>query len=302
MRITLVYNPTAGDGVDPDELAALVEDVGHKVTIVSRKDDWRPVVAKPTDLVVAVGGDGTIRRVAVELAGSDTPMAILPMGTANNVGKTLGLLGDARPVIASWEGKPAEPFDTGTVHAPWGEESFIEAVGGGASAGLIGSPDDPAASTVLLGRETDRILHHQGELLVKEPSRPWSVSVDGVAHDGDYVVVEVMNIRFIGPNLPLAPDADPHDGLFEVVLVGPDERRILERYLSDRLNMAAAELPRLPIVTGRNVTLQAPAGVRLHLDDAPWPEEALRDSSTISVSVRPGALHVLPGEGTGSAG
>ena len=302
MKITLVYNPTAGDGVEADELAALVEDAGHKVRVVSRKEDWRPVVAKPTDLVVAAGGDGTIRRVAVELAGSDTPVAILPMGTANNVGKTLALLGDARPVIASWDGKRPEPFDLGTVHAPWGEESFIEAVGGGAIAALIGSPDDPAASTVLLGRETDRILHHQGELLVNEPPRPWSVSVDGVAHDGDYVVVEVMNIRFIGPNLPLAPDADPHDGLFEVVLVGADERPILERYLGDRLSMAAAELPRLPVVTGRNITLQAPAGVRMHLDDAPWPEEALREPSRLSISVRAGALQVLPGEGNGSTG
>lgn len=125
--------------------------------------------------------------------------------------------------------------------------------------------------------------------------RPWSVAVDGARHDGDYVAVEVMNIRFVGPNLPLAADADPHDGLFDVVLVGADERQALQAYVRDRVALAAAKLPRLRVVTGRNVTLEAPARVSLHLDDAAWPADPPRDASTVSVSLRPGALRVLPG-------
>ena len=165
-------------------------------------------------------------------------MAILPMGTANNVGRTLELLGDARPVIESWERVEPVPFDLGAVHAPWGEETLVESFGGGAVAALIGSPE-AAESAVLLGHETDRVLHF-GEILAAEPLRPWSVSVDGVSHDDDYVAVEAMNIRFVGPNLPLAPDADPHDGLFDVVLVDADDRRALQAYVRDRLALAAA--------------------------------------------------------------
>jgi diacylglycerol kinase (ATP) len=296
MRITLVYNPTAGDGLEPDALTALVEDAGHEARLVSRKGDWRPVLAKPADLVVAVGGDGTVRQVAIELAESDRPMAILPMGTANNVGRTLELLGDARQVIESWKRVKPEPFDLGTVVAPWGDETFVESFGGGAVAALICSTGDSADSRVLLGRETDRALHQFGEILADEPLRSWTVSVDGVRHDGDYAAVEVLNIRFVGPNLPLAPDADPRDGLFEVVMVGTHERRALQAYVRDRLTMAAADLPRLPVLRGRNVTLGAPAGVCLHLDDAAWPAKALRDPSTISLSVRPGAIQVLSGD------
>jgi diacylglycerol kinase family enzyme len=132
-------------------------------------------------------------------------------------------------------------------------------------------------------------------LLADEPLRPWEVSVDGARHDGDYLAVEIMNITFVGPNLPLAPDADPHDGLFEVVLVGVDERQALLRYTRDRVDLAAAGLPRLRVVQGRNITVQAPDGVRLHLDDGAWPAEPLRDSCTVSISVRPGAVQILSG-------
>ena len=260
MRITLVYNPAAGDGVDQGELTKLLEAAGHEPRIVSRKGGWRKALRKPADLVVAVGGDGTFRDVALAVAGSDTPMAILPMGTANNVGRTLELLGDARPAIESWERLKAEPFDVGVVRAPWGEERFVESLGGGALAALICSPEDAAESSVLLGHETDRVLHHFGEMLADEPMRAWSVSVDGVRHDGDYAAVEVMNIRFVGPNLPLAPDGDPRDGLFDVVLVGLEGRQALLDYGRDRVAMAAAELPRLSVVRGeRSVWWPRPA-------------------------------------------
>ena len=295
MRITLVYNPTAGDGIQPDELTSLLEGAGHRVRAVSRKGDWRKALTRSADLVVAVGGDGTIRQVAVALAGSDTPMAILPMGTANNVGRTLELLGDARPVIESWQRLEPAPYDLGTVHAPWGEETLVESFGGGTVAALIGSPEDPAESAVLLGHETDRVLHHFGEILADEPMRPWSVSVDGVSYDDEYLAVEAMNIRFVGPNLPLAPGADPHDGLLDVVLVGADERPALQAYVRDRLALAAAALPRLRVVRGRNIRLTAPEGTCLHLDDTAWPAKPLRDSSTISISVRPGAVRVMSG-------
>ena len=295
MRITLVYNPTAGHGLDPDALEALVSDAGHAVRVVSRKGDWRKGLTKATDLVVAVGGDGTVRQVEIELAGSDTPMAILPMGTANNVGRTMDLLGDARPVIESWERLKPVPFARGTVHTPWGDDALVESFGGGALAALIGSPDDPAESPVLLGRQTDRILHHFGELLADEPLRPWCVSVDGVRHDGEYAAVEVMNIRFVGPNLPIAAEADPHDGQLEVVLIGAVEREALLRYARDRLAMAAAELPPLTVVQGRDITLEAPAGVWLHLDDSSWPKEPLTEPATICLGVRAGAVKVMPG-------
>ena len=294
MRITLVHNPQAGGGVHKGSLVALLEDAGHSVRAVSTKKEWRKSLRKATDLVVAAGGDGTIHKVALAMAGTGVPMAILPLGTANNVGKTLEILGDARAVIGAWENEPGRPFDLGHVSASWGDEAFVESFGGGAFATLIGSGEHIDTPSVLLGRQTDRALHHLDVLLAAEEQRTWSVSIDGKEHDGRYVAVEVLNIRFIGPNVPLAPEADPGDGLMEVALVGADERDALQHYIAQRIKLAAAAMPSLPVARGRDIRLVAPAGVRLHLDDELWPsEEPIRRKARIDVTIEGGALQLL---------
>ncbi len=294
MRITLIHNPDAGSGVDAGVLVRLLEDAGHDVRAVSKDADWRPTLEEPADLVVAAGGDGTFHDVALAVAGRDVPMAVLPLGTANNVGKTLEILGDARDVIAAWDLAETRPFDLGRVRAPWAEAAFVESMGGGAFATLIASSEEVEAPSVLLGRETDRALHQLSASLAEEEVRPWSVSVDGESHDGGYVAVEVLNIRFVGPNVPLAPDAEAGDGLLDVVLVGADERDRLQEYVAERIRLARAPIAGLPVCRGRDVELMAPAGVLLHLDDEPWPEDSpLSADAEIAVTIESGTLRVL---------
>jgi diacylglycerol kinase (ATP) len=294
MRITLVYNPTAGEGLNEEELTQLLEDAGHQVRAVSRKGDWKKSLERPADLVVAAGGDGTICKVATVLADGNVPLAILPMGTANNIGKTLELTGDARPLIAAWDGREPAPFDLGRVNSHSGDALFVESFGGGAVASLVTDRDAIDDSAVLLGRVTDRSLHRFGVLLNEEPERPWKVMVDGQRYDGAYVAVEVLNIRFVGPNLPIAPGADPRDGRLDVVLIGQDERIALRAYVDGILHVAASQVPQLPSIRGREIKLEAPADVHLHLDDSAWPDdEPLEEPMSISVRVDAGALRVL---------
>jgi diacylglycerol kinase family enzyme len=132
--------------------------------------------------------------------------------------------------------------------------------------------------------------------LEEAEAQPWSVSIDGEQRDGHYLAVEILNIRFVGPNLPLALNADPRDGLLEVVLIGPEEREPLRDYVTGRLARASAELPQLPVMRGRDIRLEVPAGTRLHIDDAAWPDDGpLPNATPITVAVREGALRMMPG-------
>jgi diacylglycerol kinase (ATP) len=292
MKITLIHNPKAGDGQAAKSIVRLMTEAGHEVQHRSTGKNWESLLQEPADLVVAAGGAATVRRVALGAARHGLPFAAIPIGTANNIAKTLGLLGDAGELIESWSTSPRcrYPFDIGEVVAPWGRERFMEGVGAGLVADLISREDEVAADATLLGRATDRALHLLAELLRESRVRRWKVKADGHDLSGDYLALEVMNIRFVGPNLPLAPDAFPGDGLLDVVLIGKADREPLLAYLETRLHLASGQLPKLRVVPAKCVEIVAPAGVRWHLDDRNWPDaEPLAAAASLTVSCCAGA-------------
>ena len=72
MRVLLVYNPNAGDGVDASlrDLVDFIHAAGHDVRCRSSKDPLvTSALAEPADLVAVAGGDGTIIKVARLLRG-----------------------------------------------------------------------------------------------------------------------------------------------------------------------------------------------------------------------------------------
>ena len=118
----------------------------------------------------------------------------------------------------------------------------------------------------------------------------WKIDADGVDLSGEYIAVEVLNIRFVGPNLPLAPEADPSDGMLDVVLVGEADRKPLLAYVENRLHLASGQLPDLRVVPASIIEMIAPAGVQCHLDDQVWPlDQHLDHAATLSVSCQSGA-------------
>jgi diacylglycerol kinase (ATP) len=292
MKITLVHNPSAGSGQQTKDLVRLITDAGHEVRHRSTEKGWERLLQDPTDLVVAAGGDGTLRKVILAAVDHKLPFAAIPIGTANNIAKTLGVLGDARELVQTWSTSPRseQPFDVGEVTTPSGRERFVEGIGGGVVADLISRSDEIEADARLLGRETDRALHLFGEIIREASVHHWRIVADGTDLSGDYIAVEVLNIRFAGPNLPLAPQANPSDGLLDLVLVSETDRESLLAYTEDRLNLASGQLPALRFTQARAVEMIAPAGVRLHIDDRNWPDvQPLAEAMTLRVRCLAGA-------------
>ncbi len=293
MKITLIHNPNAGEGQAAKSIVRLMTDAGHEVQHRSIKKDWEPILKEPTDLVVAAGGDGTVRRVALKAAKQCLPFAAIPIGTANNIAKSIGVIGDAAELIESWSTSPrhAQPFDLGEAFAPWGRGRFVEGVGGGLVADLISREEEIAADATLLGRATDRALHLLIEIAREAPLHHWDVMADDEDLSGDYFAVEVLNIRFVGPNLPLAPGAFPGDGLLDVVLLGKKDRKPLLDYLESRLHLASGELPEFGYARASEIELLAPKDVRWHLDDRNWPSaEPPAKESKLTIRCLAGAV------------
>src|SRR5688572_33374639 len=81
MRVTLVHNPGAGDeSHSAKRILKRLTDAGHDATLgLTGKRGISKALEDPGDLVVAAGGDGTIKKVALALAGRGIPLAILPI-------------------------------------------------------------------------------------------------------------------------------------------------------------------------------------------------------------------------------
>lgn len=280
MRITLVHNPNAGDGRHGEAaLRQQLAEAGHEVarTVSDKRVAGR--LKEPADLVVVAGGDGSVKRVAVALAGSRVPMAILPLGTANNIAKSLGILGCIPELAAGWAAAHRQLVRLGTASTADGTARFVESVGVGVFTELItrGRSEVDEGSTGLTGHAIDRALLLLERIAREHPARPRRLTLDGDDLSGEYLVVEAMHMALIGPNVPLAPAADCSDDLLDVVTVSERERGRLADYARARLTGAAAGLE-LPMRLGRQLSMEA-SPEELHVDDDRWEPEATGDGS-----------------------
>jgi diacylglycerol kinase (ATP) len=258
MRVTLVHNADAGDeGPSPEELRSLVENAGHDVFYCSLEEDWKRALDRPSDLVAVAGGDGAVCTVFAELATRQVPGAVIPVGSANNIGIALTLVD--RPIenlVQGWATAPKVGYDLGEPGA------FAESAGGGLFASLleVSSEAPSGEDKIQYGLEILR------ELVAEATPELWEIELDGIDCSAELLAVEAMLIGLTGPNVVLAPLADYSDGLFDVVFVTEENRAELVRYVDDRLARRATRPPRLRVKRAREVVIRA-AGRPLRVDD-----------------------------------
>lgn len=298
MRVTVVHNPEAGDdALDRPALQALLEAAGYRATFHSTKaKTWKRALADPGDLVVVAGGDGTVAKVARRIAGRGIPMALLPAGTANNIAASLGITGDTESLIARWAAARVTPMDLGIIDGSTGERCFIESVGLGALPVLMDEserriPKNDTPADEQIRRNVELLI----ELIEAAAPIPCRVTADGRDLSGSYLALEVLNIRSVGPRIIFAPDADPTDGLLDIVAVRESDRPDVIDFLR-RFRGGAADGFDVPRVSARDVRI-AWDSHRLHIDDSRWPSSELAsaagDAYSVRVSLAAGAVEIL---------
>jgi diacylglycerol kinase family enzyme len=275
VRVTLIHNPGAGSQGKDDarKLEKLLRRAGHEARYVSSKDDdWKRALKKRADLVAVAGGDGTVGRVVRRMVGRDVPVTLLPSGTANNIARTFGLLDRSfEDLVAGWEGARRVKLDLGLAEGPWGERYFIEGLGAGLFASLLARPKKKNAKLGSPESVVDRALRRLQDMAVHSEAVEVAAALDGKDISGRYLLFEAINLRYVGPNMFLAPNGKPGDGLLDVVLVTEDERAWMLEYLN-RWQHNRERLAVLPTRQGRRLQIEW-TGYELHIDDKLYPRK-----------------------------
>ena len=293
MRATLIFNPQAGAAAEtsPEEISADLRNAGFCPTsyCTTSKDDLKNLMLDPGDVIVVAGGDGSVRTVAGLVAGTGIPMMILPLGTANNIATALGLSGTR----SEWMTGGCSPFETrsldmGVVRSPWGNHFFLESAGVGLFADLLKAYDPTG------GRSFPRALKAAAQVVPRFVARDLQVRIDGCELSGKYVLMEAMNTPCLGMRTPIAPEADPSDGLLDIALVEERQDIGLASYIRQLASGDPTALPNWNVHRGRQIAFLWD-GSTVHADEELFGSEEAEPNAMgalIEISVKPRAFEV----------
>ncbi len=270
-KAILIHNPQAGgEELSKKKLLGLLKENDFECKYLSTKGKGWKDFATDADLLIVVGGDGTVRKVIKELLDrtllETLPIALLPRGTANNIAKALGITGNAEAIISSWKQPVSKKFDLGRLYNIEAEaEFFLEGFGYGIFPYLMQEmakeekTDEPADEIL---RKVQKLLY---EIVSSYEPRHCELEIDGTNHSGSYLLAETMNTPSIGPNLFLSPLADPGDGEFEVILVPETQKQKFTDYIKNKIEGNDFTY-QFDTLKGREIKMSW-EGKHVHIDD-----------------------------------
>jgi diacylglycerol kinase family enzyme len=309
-RIVLVVNPRARDRVGPalweracERLEADVT-ILHSGTTAGDADDTRRVCEQVRehrpDVLVAVGGDGTVNQAVEGLlaAGEPTPaLGILPFGIANNVARSLGLLscrhmGEAAIELAVRTlGRGCERvIDLGVV----GRRHFVGAFAVGMDADILASRNRYrrrlGGSHALSGYPL--YLLSCGINLLRRHGAPGRLDIDGTRREGRVYNLLVLNTAIYAGEFRFVADDPCADGTLDLqAMAGPVQ--YVSRFVAAwrrhlRVGRGAPARPARELARVRTIDLACARPLPSQLDG-----EELPPSDRYAIRVVPRALRVL---------
>ncbi len=209
-----------------------------------------------SERVLVAGGDGIVHLAANALASSSTALGIVPVGTGNDAAGALDVPSDLTSAVAlALTGTPA-PLDT-------------LAIDDGSGTRRRGLTIATMGFGVTVNERAERLRWPTGEwsytvatLLELPKVTPWryELVVDDDTRSVEAMLLAVANTARFGGGMHIAPDADPTDGLLDVVVIGAAPRRDLLRLLPAARSGKHLRDPRVEVVRCRSVEIRLADG------------------------------------------
>jgi YegS/Rv2252/BmrU family lipid kinase len=220
-------------------------------------------------LLVVVGGDGSVHEVANGLAAVQDPpeVAVVPRGTGWDFARSLGIpraVEDAARVALDGD---VRTIDLGAVtYRSWGGESGRAVFANAASAGMSGAIAQRANETSKMLGGKASYLWATFAVFARWSATDVRVSVDGERREGRMFDVIVANGRYLGGGMQICPDAEPDDGVFDVLTIGDVTKRDLVLTMPKIYRGTHLPHPKAELLRGRVVSIESEAPIPVELD------------------------------------
>jgi diacylglycerol kinase (ATP) len=287
-KVLFIINPIAG-GKKKDDVPGLIAKnldqsiFDYSIVYTDGADHAKTIAADSigkADMVVAVGGDGTINEVATGIVGSDTVLGVLPYGSGNGLSRFLGVPMSPKQAIINLNYWHVETIDAGQADGAW----FFNMAGMGFDAHIA------AVFAHSEKRGFFTYVKSAFSEVIKYKADRYKIDIDGKIYEREAYMLSIANSSQYGNNAHVSPDASVQDGLLDVCIIKPFP---LWRFIELGIRMftkTAKGTKYLEIVRGKNITITRPHEGPMHLDGEPRIAGA-----KVEIKVVPASLRIIAG-------
>lgn len=289
----VIANPQAGPGrgrLVLSDAVRLLEQMGTSVEAMPTGGPGDATqlarqAARMHDLVVAVGGDGTVHEVAEGLAGTDCPLGVLPSGSGNDFAMGIGCPTVQAGLAAIQDGRILH-CDTGTLD----DRFFVNSVGLLAS-GLVSLR--AAGLWRWLGRRRylvaalGTLLGYRGQVVTWR----WEEKMGEPCLEGRFLLAEICNGTTTGGGFKFTPEARFDDGLLDACLIRPVGLGTALKLLGPASRGEKLEHEAISLVRTAKMVFTCTEPVGYHCDGEP----GMLPAGTHILTLKPAHLKVLAG-------
>ena len=287
-RIAFIMNPISGTKNKDSAWAYIRETFGrsadYELTMHTTRcagDGYEQALRfakEKFDVVVAVGGDGTVNEVARGLMNSNTALGIIPMGSGNGLARHLRIPMNYRKAVETLKGGKNQRIDAGEIN---GKIFFVTAgVGFDALIGYLFNAKGKRGLFNYVWLSLKKILQYR--------PRKYRIEIDGKRFDRRAYLITFANASQWGNNVHIAPLAHVGDGWLDVVIV---KRNVYMNALSVFIRLFTKSLHKAWTVEsfrGKHISVIRRRGEYVHFDGEP----AIMGRS-IEVKAMPSVLTVI---------
>ncbi|PZP48313.1 MAG: hypothetical protein DI598_10100 [Pseudopedobacter saltans] len=276
-NVVLYYNEAAGSfRLGNEKLIQVLADYGYNVVASAIVKDEMQLLDPPDyTMIIIAGGDGSVKRICLLLVEKnirDKKIALLPFGTANNIAlhfeENIEL--KLEQICQKWASQDTRPFDVGLLTYGGNDFYFVESFGFGLFPSLIKTMDNIKELTLSKLSPTQELklaIKKLYKSLFASKGTFYRIEYDNAIVEGHFLLVEIMNIKSLGPRWKIAPEASAGDGFLDIVLIPSSKKKQLVSYMKSLFKNRNTKFP-FKTLKAKNIKVAAfEKNIAYHLDD-----------------------------------